>query len=81
VDSRYCTACPTTTGLNYDAIPAIYTFGPCVMTATNNAQLLINIDKNTSLQTDYLKSVQYNLLSQVASGLLLNQFLYKQNVI
>lgn len=79
-DQLKCTACPATTGLTFDAIPTLLGEGSCTMTTTNNAQLLININKNSAL-TGYLKSVNYNGIVQMTSGVLLNTFLYKQNVI
>ena len=52
------------------------------MTATNKAQLLININKDTAIGTSVLKSVTYNTSTEVTtSGEVLSNFLYTQKVI
>lgn len=58
VSSTQCSSCSSDlAGLNYDTFsgPA-----PCALTSTNNAQLLIAIDKNTALVDSVLQSVTYN---------------------
>lgn len=55
--------------------------GVCAITATNNAQYLMTVNKNTVIGTSQLKSVVYNSITQATSGTLLSSFLYKENVI
>ncbi len=57
------------------------TEGSCAMQSTNNAQLLLTVNKNTIIGTSLLKSVTYNALNQSTSGTLLSSLLYTQNVI
>jgi hypothetical protein len=82
-DANQCsgTCSSTLAGLNYAAFATGSTVGQCVMTATNNAQLLMSINKDTVLGTSELKSVTYNTLTDSTSGKVLNTFLYTQNVI
>ena len=54
--------------------------GPCQLTATNKAQYLYTINKNTALGTN-LKSVTYNGIMTSTAGTLLSSFLYTLNVI
>lgn len=80
--SSKCTACSSSiASLNYVAFLPGKTEGSCSMQATNNAQLLMTINKNSVLGTTTLKSVLYNSLSESTSGLVLSSFLYSQNVI
>lgn len=51
------------------------------MTLTNNAQLLITVNKNTLLRTSTLKSVTYNSILNSTTGTPLSSLLYSQNII
>lgn len=51
------------------------------MTASNNAQFVITVNKDTVLGNSLLKSVNYNGNSEAGTGISLSSFLYKENVI
>jgi hypothetical protein len=58
-DATQCSACSSAlTSLNYAAAS-----GTCSITATNNAQYLLTINKNTVLGTSEVKSVVYNSIT------------------
>ena len=48
----------------------------CSLTLTNNAQLLITVNKNTLLRTTALKSITYNSLQYSTTGTALSSLLY-----
>jgi hypothetical protein len=78
-DPTKCSTCSSTlTSLAYNAITAP---AACQITATNNAQYLMTVNKNTAIGTSELKSVVYNSITQSVSGTLLSSFLYKEHVI
>jgi hypothetical protein len=51
------------------------------MTATNNAQVFMVVNKNTVLGASLLTSVTYNGITQATSGTVIGTFLFAQNVI
>lgn len=53
----------------------------CSLTLTNNAQLLMTVNKNTLLRTTSLKSITYNSVLHSTTGTALSTLLYSQNVI
>lgn len=81
-DASSCSSCPSTiTQLSYDALPGVTGPGACSLTMTNNAQLLMTVNKNTVLRTSSLKSVTYNALLHSTTGTLLSSLLYTQDII
>ncbi len=81
-NANKCTACSSAmTDLNYAGFGAGLTEGSCSMTATNNAQLLMTINKNAVLGTTVLKSVGYNGITESTSGTVIGTFLYSSNII
>ena len=81
-DATKCTSCSSTLGsLVYEPFAVGVTETSCAMTTTNNAQLLMTVNKDTPLGgTSLLKSVTYNS-APVTSLTPLSAFLYTQNVI
>ncbi len=81
-DPTKCLTCASTiASLAYNTI-ATGVSAACSLPATNNAQLLLTVNKDTIVGTSLLKSVTYNTATtQSTSGTLLSSFLYKQNVI
>ena len=82
-DPTKCLTCSSsfTALLPFNAMTA-GTPAACSLPATNNAQLLLTVNKNTVIGTSQLKSVTYNTATtQATSGTLLSGFLYKENVI
>jgi hypothetical protein len=71
------------TALNskYSAFAVGATSGSCSVPTTNNAQWLLNVNKDSALGTAELKSVTYNGATQSTSSTLLSGLLYSQNVI
>ena len=84
-NAAQCSTCATTlsatTSLTFTS-PATPP-GPCTLPATNNAQLLLTVNKDTVLGTSALKSVTYNSVAQSGSGSALSALtgLYVLNVI
>jgi len=79
-DAAKCTSCSSTLGsLVYQSFGVAES--SCAMTTTNNAQLLMTVNKDTPLGgTSHLISVNYNSMSETTSTPL-SAFLYTQNVI
>lgn len=80
MDSAKCSACSSTlTALAYNSLSGE---GVCSLPATNKAQILTTINKNSVLQSSYLNKVTYNGVAQSASGTVLGSLLYNgQNVV
>jgi hypothetical protein len=67
-----CTACSTNiSALSYENPPSAENPGACSMTATNNAQVFMVVDKNTVLGVSLLKSLGYNGIINTTSGLVI----------
>lgn len=81
--SNKCTACSSTiAALSYGNSPSAGTPGACSMTATNNAQVFMVVNKNTVLGSSLLTSVTYNNgITEATSGTVIGTFLYTNNVI
>jgi len=68
--------------LPFNAFISGQTEGSCSLPATNNAQLLFTINKDTFIGSSLLKSVTYNTPpNQMTSTVQLSSFLYTQNII
>jgi hypothetical protein len=60
-DPTKCTSCSSSfSQLPFVAFPSGQTEGGCLLPPTNNAQLLMTVDKSTILGTSLLKTVGYN---------------------
>ena len=81
-DATKCTSCSSTLGsLVYEPFAVGVTESSCTMTTTNNAQLLMTVNKDTALGVgSLLKSVTYNSATETVLTPL-SAFLYTQNVI
>ena len=81
-DATKCTSCSSTLGsLVYQSFAVGVTESSCAMTTTNNAQLLMTVNKDTALGgTSHLKGVNYNSIPETTLTPL-SAFLYTQNVI
>jgi hypothetical protein len=51
------------------------------MTATNNAQVFMVVNKNTVLGSSLLTSVTYNGITEATSGTVIGTFLFTQSII
>lgn len=82
-DATKCTSCSSSlTSLAYVPFGVGVTESTCAMTATNNAQLLMTVDKTTLIGSSLLKTVTYNTATiESTLNLALSDFLYTQNVI
>ena len=79
--NNQCSSC-SSSFLSYTTpIPAVGSPSSCLMSATNNAQFLLIIDKETILGVSYTKSVLFNSNNVSTSGIPLSSLLYSQNVI
>lgn len=78
-DPTKCTACSSSLqSLNYQPFTIGQTEGQCLMTSTNNAQLLLTVNQNTVLGSSILQNVTYNKTTESTSGNVLASFLYTQ---
>jgi hypothetical protein len=81
-DATQCSACSST--LTSSLIYSVLTPpGSCSLPATNNAQLLLTVNKDTVLGTSVLKLINYNSVAQTTSGSLLSSLtsLYIGNIV
>jgi hypothetical protein len=84
LDPGKCTSCGSalTSLASYQAFATGVTESTCQLTATNNGQYLISVNKDTSIGgTSLLKSVTVGSTVDSTSGKLLSSFLYDQQVI
>lgn len=81
-DPTKCTSCSSAFSQLPFVISPSGAEGSCSVPATNNAQLLLTVNKDTLIGTSQLKSVTYNSPSaQITSTAQFTSLLYTQNII